>query len=113
MVQLTSRQLSEWEAYDRLDPVGEWRNEFSMARLTAMVVNIANALYPKKGHKPVVTSPIDFMPDWGGDQVEKEIEKQSVEDMKQILLGIARVQNRKVGMQQRKPPVKNINRREK
>jgi len=88
--QLTSKQLSEWEAYDRLDPTGDWRFDFGIGRLQALIINISNLIYndPKKG-KPTVVSPLDCMPDWAGD---RKGTKQSVEDMKQVLLGLMHTQ---------------------
>lgn len=85
---LTSEQLSEWEAYDKIDPVGTWRDDFRMARLASLITNIANVVYCKKGHKPKETKALDFMPDWGGEIIPKK--KQSVEEQKEILLTIAR-----------------------
>jgi len=64
--ELTSVQLSEWEAYDRLDPIGEWRADFRMAYLSIIVTNIARAVYGTKGTK--MTVPLDFMPEWGKEE---------------------------------------------
>jgi hypothetical protein len=87
---LTAEQLAEWEAYDKIDPIGMWRIEYNVANLCANMINIANAIYTKKGHKPKISSPVDFMPDWAGDLARfKERKKQTVEEQKAILLGIA------------------------
>lgn len=94
MDQLTSAQLSEWEAYDRLDPIGTWRDDYRMAVLDSLIVNIVSRLYAKKGHTPKEVTPTEFMPNWSG---EKKIAKrQSVEDMKQALLSIAKSVNKRV-----------------
>lgn len=108
MDQLTSKQISEWEAYDRIDPIGKWRDDFGVAKLESLIVNIVQQLYAKKGHTPVVTTPIEFMPDWSGDRKETEVKKQSVEEMKSTLMGLAKAQNKKVEREKRnsKPPVK-------
>jgi hypothetical protein len=100
--------LSEWEAYDRIDPIGTWREDFRMAYLSSLVTNLVISVHGKKGAK--TTSPMDFMPDWG-DEKSKEPKKQSVEEMKEILLGIAKMQNKRVGIQNR-PPSKKLNRKE-
>ena len=63
MDQLTFFQISEWEAYDRIDPIGDWRDDFRGAKLESLLVNIVNQLFAKKGHTPVITSPLDFMMD--------------------------------------------------
>jgi hypothetical protein len=106
--QLTGPQIAEWEAYNKIDPIGEWRNDFRGAKLESLIINIVQQLYAKKGHSPIVTTPIDFMPDWLG---EKEIgpKKQSVEEMKEILLSFARRQNKEVerqGSMATRPPSK-------
>ena len=105
MDQLTSVQLSEWEAYSRIDPIGSWREDFRVAQLQSLIMNIVNVLYSKKGIKPEITSPIDFMPDWSGDNV-KEPEKMSMEEMERRLLSIANIQNKKVDRQNRIPSKK-------
>ena len=98
--QLTSIQLSEWQAYDRLEPMGEDRADFRMAYLSTIITNIARKLYGKAGVE--MTVPLDFMPEW--DREEEDIEegkihmpkKQTVEQMKHILEAIAGVQNKKI-----------------
>lgn len=89
MDQLTSAQLSEWEAYDRLDPIGKWRDDYSFAVLNALIVNIVNKLYGKGKGKQY--TPNDFMPNWSGEK--KSVRTQSVEEMKQSLLNIAKIAN--------------------
>ena len=111
MDQLTSKQISEWEAYDRIDPIGEWRNDFRIAKLESLITNIVQQLYATKGSKPTITTPMDFMVDWSGDKVQ-EVKKQSVEEMKAVMMGIASSQNKKPKMRNT-PPVKRTNRREK
>ncbi len=101
---MTSAQLSEWEAYDRLDPIGKWRDEYSIAVLNSLIVNIVSKLYAKKGHTPKEVKPIDFMPNWSGEKREEK--KQSVEEMKQVLLSIAAAAKRRTERDKRKrPPV--------
>lgn len=107
---LTSRQISEWEAYDRIDPIGSWREDFRFAKLESLITNIVQQLYAEKGKKPTLTTPLDFMVDWAGDKVQ-ESKQQSVEDMKAVLMGLAKDQNKKVERQS-KPPVKKLNRKE-
>lgn len=85
---MTAGELAEWEAYDRLDPVGTWRDDYSMASLQALVVNIVSHLYVKKGHQPKTVSPLDFMPDFSG-EISEIRKKQELKKMKQQLLIIA------------------------
>jgi hypothetical protein len=51
------------------------------------------------------------MVDWGGERCELEPKKQSVEEMKNILLGIAKSQNKKVAVRN-SPPTKKINKKQ-
>ena len=97
---LNARQLAEWEAMDRLDPVGEWRADFRIAMLSSLVLNIA--LKWAAGRKSVKLSEItDFMPKWDGVGF-KETKVQSVDEMKRILLEIAKTQNKKVEAEKRR-----------
>jgi len=101
---LTSAQLSEWEAYDKIDPIGTWREDYRIAVLDSLIVNIVSKLYAKKGHTPKEVLPMDFMPNWTGDKrIEK---KQSVQDMKQVLMSIAKAAKQKEE-QEAKDKVKN------
>ena len=89
---LTSTQLSEWEAYDRLDPIGSWREDYRMASIQATLVNIHNAMNTKEGGTPTQTSATDFLPIW--DKVEREKlmeqknEVQSVDEIKRNLMSV-------------------------
>ena len=108
MDQLTGPQICEWEAYNKIDPIGSWVEDFRGAKLESLIVNIVQQLYCKQGHQPVITSPLDFMPDWLGER-KVESKKQSVEEMKQILTSFARRQNAKVEAQNKtfeRPPAK-------
>ena len=89
---MTSEQLSEWEAYDRLDPIGTWRGDYQLAYISSLLTNLTISVHGKKGAK--TTNPIDFMLNW---DVEKKNEpkKQSIEEMKSVLLGIADTQNKR------------------
>jgi len=89
---LTSSQVTEWLAYDELDPVGKWRDELMIASLESLVVNIVRQLYPPKGRKPKFASPNDFMIKWGDVEEQKpEPNRQTPEEMGQILRGLAAV----------------------
>jgi len=92
---MTAGQLAEWQAYDNLDPIGEWRADFRMASLQAFIQNIVSALYSKKGSVRKPSVPLDFMPDWAN-ELYREPEQMSVEQMKSQLMSIAKVQNKRV-----------------
>jgi hypothetical protein len=91
--QLSAYQLAEWEAYDRIDPIGEWRTEFRAARLESLIINTARAVHGRRGIK--MTAPIDFMPKWDVAEVTTT-KKQTTEEMKEFLLTFARTQNRRL-----------------
>ncbi len=104
MDQLTSAQVTEWEAHDQLDPIGKWRDEYSFAVLDSLIVNIVSRLYAKKGHTPKEVLPTEFMPNWSGEK--KIARKQSVEEMKQALMALAKSVSKRPDPR-KKPVAKN------
>lgn len=88
MAQLTSRQITEWQAYEDLEPIGEWRADYRTALLCSIVMNLAQSIYAKKGTHPKLTTPKDFMIDWAGD-FKKEEMPQTLEEMKSVMISIA------------------------
>ena len=76
--------MAEWYAYDRLDPIGEARDDFRMSYLASTITNLAISINGKKGAK--LTNVKDFLLDW---DVSKPKETQSIEDMKRVFAGIA------------------------
>jgi len=94
--QLTAEQLTEWEIYNKIDPIGKWRDELSIATVCALITNTVRQLYTKKGHKVEFTGPDDFMIKWGEVEDQKpEPKQQSPEEMAQILHGLAAVMGTK------------------
>ena len=55
---LSSRQLTEWMAYDQLEPFGERRADLRMAVLASLIANANRD--PDKRREPF--TPADFMP---------------------------------------------------
>lgn len=88
--QLTSAQLSEWEAYDRIDPVGTWRGDFQTAQILTLLTNMYNALHTKETKKVDV---MEFMPNWTGER-EEEKQQSLSEAIIQAFGGIARRQKK-------------------
>lgn len=88
--QLNSYQISEWEAFNYLDPIGDERQDIHMAILATTIFNLAVDIHAKKGtkHREIT----DYLPNWGGDDEESEV-KQSVDDMKNTLLAFAKTHN--------------------
>ena len=90
MNELTSSQLSEWEAYDRIDPIGEWRNHFRFADLEALIINSLKMLYSKKGEIIELIQVKDLMPKW--DITKKpEPKRENIEGMKAMFNEISKV----------------------
>jgi len=77
----------EWEAYDKIDPIGAWREDFRMAKSISEMVNVAICVNSTKGKKVKLTTPLEYMPKWDVSAPEEKKE-QTVEEMKEILLGM-------------------------
>lgn len=113
MDKLTSAQLSEWEAYDRIDPIGSWRDDYRMASLSALMTNIVQAIYHEKGTEVKQNNPVDFMPIWDEAERKKiaereqkeEVKRQSAEEMKSALLDFAKKHNEREALKKRKPTI--------
>jgi len=58
---LTASQLEEWVLFDRLEPIGQERNDIMLGMVCANLTNIYNTYTAKKGTKPELVSPIDFI----------------------------------------------------
>ena len=103
---LTAIQLAEWEAFDKLDPIGSFREDLRMAQICSTNTNLVIQTN-SKNKNPKLTEITDFMFDWDGTLKEQKNKKQSMEEMKALLLGIATTQNEKVkrekGLHNRKP----------
>ena len=56
--QISSRQFSEWIAYQNIEPFGEWRADL---RSGIIASTIANA---NRGKKQTAVKPSDFMPEF-------------------------------------------------
>jgi len=85
--ELTSTQISEWEAYDKIDPIGEWRADYRMSVLASLVMNIAIKTHGKRGTK--TTEFMDFFPIWDEEQRKQKEKGQTIAEMKNALQGIA------------------------
>lgn len=91
---MTSTQLSEWEAYNRIEPIGNYYRDAQIAALHSFLYNFFSAYTSKKGrHK--VSKPEDFIPWYDQSKNIEDIEEQPMEDMKQILYSIAAVSKKK------------------
>ena len=92
---MTSAELTEWEAFDRINPIGPERIELMIGTLCA----VAGSITSKKG-----LDPSKFIPDYEK-AFEKSLEegrKQSPAEMKQVLLTVAEAHNKKLRRRQKK-----------
>lgn len=87
MEDLSGPQLKEWEAFASIEPLGDERLDYLFAGLMALLSNLFKVYWGEKGSSPMATAK-DFIPRWGEEPVKAE---QSVEEMKQILSGIHKV----------------------
>ena len=64
--------------------------DLGFARVCSTIVNVASTLFAEKGKTPKPVSLIDYMPEW--DPKEKVTKKkgQTVQQMKNFLLGIVK-----------------------
>lgn len=83
---LTGEQLTDWEIYDRLEPIGGFRQDYRFAQLCLLLFNIAQGF--GDGKKKLKATAWDFMP-WGPKAPVVVEEKQSVAEMKDIMLAMA------------------------
>lgn len=90
---MTSRQLSEWEAYDRIDPIGEYRDDIRLAYLSTLISNLTISVHGKAGARFQKLE--DHMIEWDLGK-EKPVQRQSVEEMKKALMSLAKSQNSKI-----------------
>ena len=85
---MTSTQLSEWEAYNELEPIGGIREDYRLAYLSSLITNLVIAVNGKPNAKK--TKPEEFLLEWGvGVQEQSTKQPQSLEQMKQALSTIA------------------------
>ena len=102
--ELSAYEIAEWEAYDRLDPIGEFRADFRMAELATVITNIA--IKWAAGKKKVdLVDILDFIPKWDAG-APKEVKKQSVEEMKKALKEIANHAKKQPKADLQRPPQK-------
>jgi hypothetical protein len=101
---LNAYQLAEWEAYDKIDPIGEWREDFRFAKLTSLIQNLVFAIYCGKGETPKAVTILDEMPDWTGEKKAAQVQGQTQEQIKQTLLNIAAIKFPKINKPRKTPP---------
>lgn len=69
---ISSRELSEWQAYYTLEPFGEWAADVRAGVVASTVANVNRG----KNSKPF--KPGDFMPQWDDGPVEELTPEETV-----------------------------------
>jgi hypothetical protein len=90
---LTAEQIEEWAAYDKIDPIGGFRQDYESAAIQSTVQTLALAIFSKRGVRPEFTTYQDFMPRWGEKDTGTQV--QSVEEMKDVLMALAASQKKR------------------
>lgn len=80
--ELTAEELAEWEAYNKIQPVGTWRQDFRFAMIASTVVNLAKSIWGKRSERNNLKKPQDFMPKWDSGEEDKEVPQESVDSMR-------------------------------
>lgn len=94
---LSAKQLSEWEAFNRIQPIGQRRFDIYFSE---MMATIHNAVIGFSGTKnPKWCKPEDFLPNWTGIKEESNIQEMSVQQMKNVLVAFAEQHNKTVSKQ--------------
>ena len=67
--------------------------------ICAVIVNILQSVFRGKGQRPKPMSPLDFMPEWGMDNVDKKPEApakaQTIEEMKAVFKQLVKMSHPK------------------
>lgn len=84
---LTASQLSEWYAFNSLEPIGEHRADYRVSYLASLITNLAIRINGKKGDK--LSSVKDFLFEWDSESSTKGTGTQSIEEMKSVFNQIA------------------------
>ena len=94
---LSAKQIQEWEAFDRVQPIGGKRLDFYFAFLMTSIHNLAISVHGKKGAKQFEFE--DFIPNWVGTKEEPKV--MSSGEMKQWWKGFAKKHNERVRERQK------------
>jgi len=78
-------------AFNQLEPIGDWVNDFRFARLSALIMNLSKAMWGgEKGREREWSTTEDFLPanlrrGHGGGTTRQ----QTVEEMKRVIYQVA------------------------
>ena len=91
---LTAKQITEWEAFNRIQPIGSRRMDFYFAQIMTSLHNIAIGFSGSKNIKQFTLE--DFVPNWTGIEEEEQVVVMSAEKMKQFFVEFAEIHNKQV-----------------
>jgi hypothetical protein len=89
---LSAKQITEWEAFNRIQPIGSRRFDYYFAYLMTTLHNIAIGFSGDKHAKHFKFE--DFVPDWAG--IKEDTSEMSPEEIKQFWIAFAEEHNKKV-----------------
>lgn len=84
LCRVSSAELTEWLAFNKREPIGDWRHDVVAAQVCAVTVN-----RDRKRHQQVKVD--KFIPQWGGPR------QQSVEEQMMVITAITQAMGRKRG----------------
>lgn len=90
--------MMEWEAFDKVQPIGGKRWDFYFARILMTLTNIAVASHGKKGSKLFDLK--DFWPNWTGEEDEPEV--MAEDEIKKFFIEFAKEHNKTVRKQKQR-----------
>ena len=88
--ELSGKQISEWEAFNRIQPIGARRFDFYYSSLMMTLHNIAVGFSGGKSAKQFEFK--DFVPNWTG--IEDEPEVMAPEKIKEFFVAFAETHNK-------------------
>lgn len=105
---LSAEQVTEWEAFNRIQPIGAKRMDFYFSYLMTAIHNIAVGFSGSKDAKQFKME--DFVPNWTGIEKEEESDVMSAEEMKDFWKSFADVHNKQVDKEQKQAitPPRNV-----
>ncbi|MGE5619531.1 MAG: DUF4035 domain-containing protein [Sphingomonadaceae bacterium] len=88
---ISSRELTEWIEYAKLEPFGEERADLRAAIVAATIANV----YRRKGSKPF--KPSDFMPAFGPEEAQSVEQQLGIVEMLNAAFGGRDLRKRRPG----------------